>query len=367
MAASFSLGLHPPMESIMRRICLHLSFPICLAAMILSGCGRKEEATPPTVPPIAPPVVLVATATMEDVATTFGEAIARLDGSTNTIVRAQISGYLIKQDYHEGDSVKPGELLFEIDSGASHSDANQSQASPDNASAPTHSVPIRITAPVGGVMGKAAPGIGDLIASGAEMATVSKADPIKAGFRVTEQFYLHHASEINKLSALPLEQRPEQLELLLPGSALYPHKGRFDSIVRQTEGAASVIMVYALFPNPENLLHPGQNARIRGVTGGGSGAVVVPRRAVSEVQGSDQIAIVKSDHTVEMRTVIAGEFVGSSRIVLTGLKVGESVVVEGAEKCQPGMIVAPQPYVPSAAEQPRPLPPSGPVAFPVNP
>jgi multidrug efflux pump subunit AcrA (membrane-fusion protein) len=363
MAASFSLGfIHP----IMRRICLHLSFPLCLATMVLSGCGKKEETASPTVPPAAPPVVLVAAATMEDVATTFAEAIATLDGSTNTIVRAQVSGYLIKQDYHEGDSVKPGDLLFEIDSGAPPSGTNPPQPMPDNSAAPSHSAPIRITAPVGGVMGKATPGIGDLIAPGGEMATVSTADPIKAGFRVTEQFYLHHANEINKLSALPLEQRPEQLELLLPGGVLYSHKGRFDSIVRQTQGPTSTIMVYALFPNPENLLHPGQDARIHGVTGGVSGAVIVPRRAVSEVQGNDQVAVMKPDHTVEMRTVIAGEFVGSSRIVLTGLKVGEWVVVEGADKCQPGIIVAPQSYVPSAAEKSKPLLPSN-APVPSNP
>ena len=138
----------------------------------------------------------------------------------------------------------------------------------------------KIVAPIDGIAGKAQPGVGDLISARTPtLTTVSTVDPIQADFTVTEQFYLNHAELIAKADALPLDERPESIELILADGTPYPRKGKFNYVNRQIQTSTGAIAVYALFPNPDRLLRPGQYAKMRGVTQHINGAVIIPQRA----------------------------------------------------------------------------------------
>jgi RND family efflux transporter MFP subunit len=367
-----------------------------LAALLLPGCGPK-----PAPPPSAPPVVLVTEATKEDVPI-FREAIATLDGSTNTQIHAQVTGYLIKQAYAEGSQVKQGDLLFEIDprpfqaeldkatatlaskqavlaqtkqdltryatlvkNGAVSQQEYQNQvqtnlsaqADVDSAQASVTTAKInlgytKITAPIGGIAGRAMPGLGDLISSSVTLTTISTVDPIQADFTLPEQFYLNNSDQIVKLTSVPLADRPDNLELLLADGTPYPRKGKFFYINRQIQTSTGAITAYALFPNPDRVLRPGQYVKVRAVTQNLSDAVLIPQRCVNEMQGIDQVVVIKPDNTVEIRNVVVGDRAGDLWIVTSGLQAGERVVVEGIQKCQPGMVVTPQPYVAPAPNPP---------------
>lgn len=364
------------------------------ASFFLAGCGKKEAAAPP-----APPVVLVTEAATEDIPI-FGEAIATLDGSTNSQIHSQVSGYLIQQPYKEGTQVKQGDLLFQIDpkpfqadldkanadlankqaqlkrtqddlaryaalvkSGAVSQQEYQNQvqtvqsaqANVDAAQANVTTAQInlgytKVTAPITGIAGKAMAQIGDLISPTTQLTTISALDPIQADFSVTEQYYLDNAEKLAKVNAIPLADRPESIELILADGTPYPRKGRFYYVNRQIQTSTGAIMVYALFPNPDNILRPGQYAKVRGVTQRINGAVVVPQRAVMELQGTNQVVIIKPDNTAEIRNVVVGDRVGSLWIITSGVKTGERVVVEGLQKCQSGSPVTPQPYVPDKTD-----------------
>lgn len=375
----------------MKRIYLCRALLLITGALALASCGKKEAAAPP-----APPTVLYVEATQEDIPI-FSEAIATLDGSTNTQIHAQVSGYLIKQAYTQGSVVKQGDLLFEIDPKPFQADLDKAQASLANAQAQllrtkqdldryatlvksgavsqqeyqnqvqtnlsaqanvdgaqasvtTAQINLgytKITAPITGIAGNAIAQLGDLISPNTNLTTISTVDPIKAGFTVTEQFYLDNANRFAKVSAIPLADRPAHLDLVLADGTPYPKKGQFDYVDRQIQTSTGAIMVYALFPNPDRVLRPGQYVKVRGTTAVINGAVVIPQRAVNELQGIDQVVVVKPDNTVEIRNVTTGDQIGSLWVITSGLKAGERVVVEGIQKCTPGATVNPQPYVPT--------------------
>jgi membrane fusion protein (multidrug efflux system) len=366
------------------------------AAMLLAGCGKQEVAAPP-----APPEVLVTEATQADVPI-FSEAIATLDGSTNTQIHAQVSGYLLQQAYQEGSVVKPGDLLFVIDpkpfqadldkamaslanaqaqqlrtkqdldryaalvkSGAVSQQEYQTQvqnnlsaqADVDSAQASVTTAQInlgytKITSPINGVAGRAIPGVGDLISPSVTLTTVSTVDPIQAEFTLPEQFYLDNADRLAKVSSVPLQDRPESIELVLADGTSYPRKGKFSYVNRQIQTSTGAITAYALFPNPDRVLRPGQYAKVRAITQQITGAVLIPQRCVNELQGTDQVYVVNPDNTVEVRNVTTGDIAGSYWIITSGLVAGERVIVEGIQKVQDGTLVTPQPYVAPASEQP---------------
>jgi len=382
-----------------------------IAALFLAGCGKKEAAPAPT-----PPEVLVMAAAEADVPV-FTEAIATLDGSTNTQIHSQVSGYLIKQAYQEGSVVKTGDLLFVIDPKPFQADLDKAQASLDNvqaqllrtkqdldryaalvksgavsqqeyqnqvqtnlsaqanvdsaqASVTTAKINLgytKITSPIEGVAGKSIPGVGDLLSPSMTLTTVSTVDPIQADFTLPEQFYLDHADRIATVSAMPMQDRPESIELVLADGTTYPLKGKFSYINRQIQTATGAITAYALFPNPDRVLRPGQYAKVRGVTQHINGAVLIPQRCVTQLQGIDQVMVVKPDNTVEVRNVTTGNRAGSLWIITSGLKAGERVVVEGIQKCQEGLPVTPQPYVSPPQDLPPPPTNAPAAAVPSNP
>ena len=375
----------------------------CLVALWLTGCGKKE-----TPPPDAPPVVLVMAAAQADVPI-FSEAIATLDGYVNTQIHSQVSGYLLKQAYQEGSVVKQGDLLFEIDPKPFQADLDKAQADLANkqaqqlrtkqdldryaalvktgavsqqeyqsqvqnnlsaqadvdaaqANVTTAKINLgytKITSPIAGVAGKANPGVGDLISPSLTLTTVSTVDPIQADFTVPEQFYLKNAERIVALADMPMEERPENFEMILADGTPYARKGRFYYVNRQIQTATGAITAYALFPNPDRVLRPGQYVKLRGITQHINDAVLVPQRCVTQLQGISQVMVVRPDNTVEVRNVTTGDQAGSLWIITSGLKAGEQIIVEGLQKAQEGSTVTPQPYVETAPDVPTTNAPTG--------
>jgi len=370
---------------------------VVLTVLTLPACGPKQEAEAPP-----PPVVMVTPATSADVPIT-SEAIATLDGSTNTQIHSQVTGYLIKQAYSEGSAVQRGDLLFEIDpkpfqadldkamASLANSQAQQkrtqqdldryaslvksgavsqqeyqtelqnnlsAQANVESAQAGVSTAQInlgytKITSPIVGVAGHANVYIGDLISPDKLLTTVSTINPIQADFTLPEQFYLDHADQIARVASLPLEDRPENIQLFLADGSIYPYKGRFYYVNRQVQTSTGAIQAYALFPNPDRLLRPGQYTKVRAVTRQIDNAVLVPQRAVTQLLNLNQVFVVKEDNTVEVHNVTLGDTAGPNWIITAGLKEGERVVVEGIQKCQEGLLVSPQPYeTPPAPDQP---------------
>jgi len=197
-----------------------------------------------------------------------------------------------------------------------------------------------LVSPIDGIVGQAQVQVGNLVnpASGT-ITTVSTVDPIKGIFTVGEQEYLSltrgGVNDLNKL----------QLDLVLADGSTYPHKGKFFFADRQVDQNTGAIQLEGLFPNPGNRLRPGQYGKVRAVIGTNTGALLVPQRAVSELQGAYQVAVVDSDNKVAIRAVKLGDTVGTMQIVTQGLKPGERVVAEGTQKVRPGVQVNPKPFV----------------------
>ncbi|HEX6826305.1 MAG TPA: efflux RND transporter periplasmic adaptor subunit [Nitrospiraceae bacterium] len=376
--------------------------PVCLLSLlllVLVHCKGETSSAPPTPLPHVDVVEII----QKDVPM-YSEWVGTTDGSVNARIRAQVSGYLLKRLYVEGGTVKKGDLLFELDPSKFKAALDQTQGDLVKAQAQLmktkqdvqRDTPLakrgaisqkeytdslqafeaakgataaaaaaveqaklnlgwtRITAPIEGVVGIAKAQIGDLIDANTEVTSMSTLDPIRVYFPVSEQEYLGAAEKIRQRYKEHDEGAAyggPQLELILGGDKVYPHKGQFFLIDRQVDVKTGTILVAALFPNPENLLRPGQFARVRAVTSTKENALLVPQRAVTELQGTYQVAVVTPDNKVEVRPVKVGQRTGSFWIIDQGLHQGERVVVEGLQKLKAGMTVNPQPFREQAGEQ----------------
>jgi membrane fusion protein (multidrug efflux system) len=322
------------------------------------------------------------------------EWIGSLDGNVNAVIRPQVTGYLIKQNYREGDLVKQGQPLFEIDprtfeaavaeakgqvakNAAQHETtrANLARIKPlaavnavsqkdlddsvganlaakaqlDAAEAALQTAKLnlaftKITSPVAGIAGIAKAQIGDLLSPSmaTELTTVSTVDPIKVYFNLSEREYLKIAN-----AAIAAGSKPENvpLELFLVDGSLYPHPGKVSVLNRQVDTTTGTFKVAALFPNPNNLLRPGQYGKVRATMSVDKGAILVPQRAVTEIQGRYVVAVVGADNKVDIRPVTVGERVGTEWVISKGLQPGEQVIAEGTQKARPGSTVTPKPFV----------------------
>jgi membrane fusion protein (multidrug efflux system) len=380
--------------------CLCLGSRAFFAALLAGGlflfssCGNKKPAAAPP-----PPKVLVMQVQPQRVEI-LDEIVATLDGSANTDVRSQVAGYLQKQHYKDGAEVRQGDLLFEIDPRPFQIAVLKAQA--DMESALAHQVKTeqeeirsrqlieanaisrqdleaaimansaakaqvraldaileraylelsytRITAPISGVAGSALPGPGDLISPSQTLTTISTLDPIRARFTISETVYLKYVEQITRASTQPEAEKRALFELVLADGSVHPHRGWFDFIDRQVQTGTGALTVSALFPNPEKVLRPGLFARVRLVAEARPDALAVPQRAVMEQQGRMMIAVVREDNTVEIRPVRVGPRSGNLWVIEEGLSSGETVVVEGVQKCRPGQPVSPQPWTASGAE-----------------
>lgn len=371
----------------------------CAGALaVASACG--EEAPPP--PP--PPEVLVVEAVARDVPQ-INEWLGTTEGSVDAEIRAQVAGYLVSQDYREGSRVEAGALLFRVDprpfaaaldqargdllraqaalersrldveryrplvgegavSQQEYDNAVQrlraDEASVQSARAAVERAGIElgfteIRAPIAGVVGVAQRQLGDFVGptDPTPLTTISQLDPIRVEFPVSEQEYLRFAPAFQEALASEAGNfREGSLELILADGSVYPYRGTGYPAGRQIDPRTGTIAVKGVFPNPDQLLRPGQYARIRVETGLLEGAIVVPQRAIQGLQGLGQVAVVGDDGTVSLRTVQLGPTWGSLRVIQDGVAAGESVIVEGFQKVRPGMTVTAQPAPPALAGAP---------------
>jgi membrane fusion protein, multidrug efflux system len=365
----------------------------CALAPLLSGCS-KSGSEPPR---FGPQEVLVTEVVQKDVPI-VKEWIGSLDGSVNADIRARVSGYLVSQNYKEGTLVHQGDLLFQIDpstyeavveqakSALAQSQANQLQADQtekretqlfeqkvesaqnrDNAvqaniaakaevkaqeaalrQAQLNLQFTRIVAPVTGIAGIANPGIGDLVgpSDAQPLMTMSTVDPIKAYLKISEQDYLKFARRVEQGKSAG-EMAPPA-EIILADGSLYPHQGKFSAVDRQVDQQTGTIRLAALFPNPENVLRPGGFVRVRVTVRNIPGALLVPQRSVNELQTSYEVAVVGGENKVEIRSVKVGERLGALWVIDEGIKPGDRVIVEGAQKVRDGQLVKPTPWTPPA-------------------
>jgi membrane fusion protein (multidrug efflux system) len=381
---------------------LYVELLLCLATMICVGC--KQEAASTAAPPV--PEVVVVEVLQKDVPI-YSEWVGTTEGHVNAKIRAQVTGYLLKRPYIEGAFVKKGDLLFELD--PSRFQVALDQAKGDLAKAQAQHMKAKldverdtplakqgaisqkelvdsiqayeaakgvsitakaaveqaklnlewtkIYAPIDGVAGIAQAQIGDLVDPNVVLTSISTLDPIRVYFSASEQEYLAAAEKITQRyearakDPRSLDELPANVEMILSDGKLYPHKGKFFLADRQVDVKTGTIRIAALFPNPGNILRPGQFARVRAVTKTKEGAFLVPQRAVTEMQGSYQTAVVTPDNRVEIRSVKVGERSGNLWIIDQGLKAGDQVVVEGLYKLKPGMTVRSTPFQATQGER----------------
>jgi len=364
--------------------------------LLLAACQNTRAATPP--PP--PPDVTVAEVVKKDVPIA-SEWIATLDGYVNAQVRPQVSGYLVKRNYREGSAVRAGDVLFEIDPrpfeaalaqaraqlaqaqaqlGRTERDVERdtplarekaiaqsqmdndiqanlaAQATVESARALILTAQLnvgftKVTSLVDGVAAIATAQIGDLVGPTTLLTTVSQIAPIKAYFPVSEQEYLRMAGPLNDGGSGQQAWGKAGLELLLSDGSVYPKKGSFLAADREVDPKTGTIRMSATFPNPGNILRPGQYGRVRATTRTLVDARLVPQRAVSELQGGYQVRVVGSDNRLATRTVTVGDQAGRLIVVSSGLETGERVAIEGAQSLKDGTLVTTKPFAtPSVSE-----------------
>jgi len=363
------------------------------ALLIISGCSRKQAQTPPNAPE-----VLVTTVTPRDVPRVL-ERVATLDGFINANINAQVQGYIISRDYKEGSVVNKGDLLFQIDSRPfeaalaqakatlAKDQANQAKADADekramdlfnkkvisdqerdtaiaaagatraNVQADEAAVKqaelnlgyTRITAPISGVAAIATAQVGDLVGpSTGPLTTVSQLDPIKAIVTAGEGPFTDFVSRHPDPDERQRYVNSLEFNLILGNGNVYPQKGKFYALDRNLDPKTGAIRYEVTFPNPGNILRPGQFGKVRFVADMKKGALVVPQEAVNELQGNFQVAVVDQNNKVSIRPVKMGERIGAMWEVTEGLKPGDKVVVQGLQKAREGSTVTAKDWTPPA-------------------
>jgi membrane fusion protein (multidrug efflux system) len=353
------------------------------AVCLLTGCGSPKAA-----PAVPTPEVEVASVVQKDVPI-VSEWVATLDGYVNAQVQPQVAGYVIRQTYKEGSFVRQRQILFQIDPrpfqalldqaeaqlaqaqaqlGKTEMDVNrdtplakeraiaQSQLDNDMQARAAAKAAVKagealveqarlnleftdVKSLVDGIAGIAQVQIGNLVNPTTVLTTVSQVNPIKAYFSISEQEYIHFADRINTETQKVIPSNGPPFELILADGSVYPEKGVGLLTNRQVDVATGSIQVICSFPNPKNSLRPGQFGRLRAAPEVRIAALLVPQKAVSELQGTYQLAVVGADNKVSIRAIKVGERVGPEWIVESGVKLGEQVIVEGLQKVQNGSTV----------------------------
>jgi RND family efflux transporter MFP subunit len=370
------------------------------ALLLLAGCAGNSQ--PPSSSP--PPLDVVVVPVQQKDVPIYGDWVATLDGNVNANIQPQVSGYLIKQNYREGSFVHKDDILFEIDPRPFQAVVDQAkgqlaqargqlaqaeaqlalskinvqrntplakaraiaqsqldtdvqaqaqyealiktnQAAIQGGEAAVETAELnlgftKVRSLISGIAGIAATQIGNLVGQSTLLTTVSQVDPIKVYFPISEQEYLRVAGKFTS---------PVPLQLTLADGSVYPHPGKIAFANRQVDQQTGTIRMVGLFANPGNLLRPGQFGRLRARTALRQNALLVPQRAVSELQGRYQVAVVTANNKVAIHAVKLAERVGDMWIVDTGLNPGDRVISEGISKVRDGMTVNPKPET-----EPRP-------------
>jgi membrane fusion protein (multidrug efflux system) len=353
---------------------------------VMSACTKEEPKAPPPMP------VKVATVEVRDVPI-YSEWVGQTRGGEEVEIRARVEGYLDRIMYTEGTFVRKGQVLYLIDplqysanvsvakGRLAEAEANLARAQQDvvrykplveqNAiSRQEYETAVQmekanlaavqankgsvqkaqlelgycsVTSPIDGLAGKTKVEVGDLVSrmQGNLMTTVSKLDPIKVQFSISEVEWLtfvkaqSQRKKSGDTSKLPLR-------MILADQSVHPYEGRAIVVDNAVDPETGTILIEAVFPNPDGLIRPGQFAKVRAAVEHQKGAIVIPQRAVSELQGTYRVAVVGQDNTVAMRPVVVRNRVGGAYVVEAGLKQGERIVIEGLQKVRPGAKVAPQ-------------------------
>jgi RND family efflux transporter MFP subunit len=373
----------------MKRISIGLVAALLLMNALGCSNGKVRAAAPPP-----PPVVEVAPVIQKDVPV-HGEWVGTLEGYVNAQIQPQVSGYLIRQDYREGAPVKKGQILFEIDPRPFQAALDQAkgqlarvEAQMANAElnvkrdipeAEAHAIPqsqldtdtqslrgakaavaadqatveqaqlnlgyTRVVSLIDGIAGITTVQVGNLVGPTTVLTSVSQVNPIKVYFPISEQEYLRMADGgapgsvdwMRYVSRIPLQ-------LTLADGSTYSHPGKIIFADRQVNAQTGTIQIVGEFPNPRNLLRPGQYARIQAPTENITGALLVPQAAVSQIQGTYQVTVVGADNRAQLRTIKVGPTVGTLWLITSGLKTGERVVAAGADRVKEGELVNPVPF-----------------------
>lgn len=375
---------------------------LVLVALPLLGpaCTRKQESASGP-----PPDVVVAPVQQRTVDVTQ-EWVGTTTGFVNAEIHPKIQGYLLKQLYHDGSVVKKGDVLFEIDPRQYQAALDQARGQLDRAKAAlgkaeldvkryTPLVPegavsqqelddaiqaraagqaqvasarasledarlnlqwTQARSPIDGIAGIANAQVGDLVSPQTLLTSVSQLDPIKVTFPVSEIEYLRFAKRINQVEATGEPQAQAKLELILADGSVYAERGRISVAGLAVTQTTGTIALQGIFPNPNNILRPGQFAKVRAVTDRIPNALVIPQRAIRDLQGVNQVAVVGPDNKVTFENVKLGPTTGSDVVITQGLKAGDRVVVEGLQKVRDDIAVkvVPSAEVGSVAAPPPP-------------
>ncbi|PYJ41818.1 MAG: efflux transporter periplasmic adaptor subunit [Verrucomicrobia bacterium] len=366
---------------------------LSLSLIFGAGCSKKSGNANTTAPE-----VLVAEVSRKDVPI-VKEWVATLDGLVNATISARVSGHLISQDYKEGTAVKKGDLLFQIDprpfedalaqakatlakdeaarvkaeqdekravdlfskkvtsqqerdAAFQAAESSKGLSEADRAAVKDAELNLeytKVTAPIDGIAGFVTAQVGDLVGpSTGPLTTISQVDPIKAIGTGSEQSYTEFATRYSDPEKQEQYLKRLEFELVLANGSIYPQKGKFYALDRNVNIQTGSIRFEATFPNPGNVLRPGQFARIRATTETRKGALLVPQEAVTELQGNYQVAVIGSDNKASIRPVKVGDRFGAMWEIKEGVEPGDKVVVQGIQKIREGAPVVAKRWMPPA-------------------
>jgi RND family efflux transporter MFP subunit len=363
-------------------------------AILPSACGGSKAAQAPATPTVEVTAVVARDTPI------YTEWLATLDGLVNADIQPRVSGYIVKQAYSEGAIVRAGDVLFQIDPRPFKAALDQAKAQLAQAEAQLGKATLdvdrdrplaearaiaqsqfdteiqaklgaqaqvlaakanveqaelnleftTVTSMISGIAGIARVQVGNLVGPSSILTSVSQVDPIKTWFTVSEQVFVDFHRRFPTPQSVEEQRRRMPLQLILGDGQVYEHTGRISFADREVNAATGTIRIAGVFPNPRNLLRPGGYGRVRLSARTAAGALLVPQRAVTELQGSHQVAVVDSANKVSIRQVTVGDRVGSLWIVTDGLKAGERVVVEGLLKIRDGAVVHVVDHKPSQTE-----------------
>jgi membrane fusion protein, multidrug efflux system len=348
---------------------------------ICIGCSTKAEKR------AAPPPEVTVTPVIQRDVPIYQEWVGTMVGNVDADIRPKVDGFLLTRLYTEGSFVQKGQVMFKLDERQAQAAVDQAQGNLERARAALTQAQIdvrrytplvaqravsqaeldkalsmekaataqveanqavldnaklnlnwtTVTSPISGIAGVAKVGIGDLMNPNTVMTTISSVDPIYVDINVAEQDYLHFKRE-------KPEAGRRNLELILGDGTVFPHSGSLLFVNREVDSRTGTIQVRCAFPNPGNVLRPGQYARIRAVTELRKGALLIPQQSVSELQGVYQVAVVSDDRVVTIKNVKLGPQAGDMWVIESGLQTGDKVVVDGLQRIRSGMTVAPSPF-----------------------
>jgi len=374
-----------------RFVTLAQSVVISLTALAISG-GCSTKADKPAPPP---PGVTVAAVLQKDVPL-HQEWVGTMVGNVDADIRPKVEGFLLARLYTEGSYVEKGQAMFQLDKRQAQAGVEQATGNLERARAALAQAQIdvrrytplvaeravsqaeldkarsferaaaaavdagqavldnaklnlgwtTVASPIAGIAGVAKVAVGDLMTPTVVMTTVSSVNPIYVDINITEQDYLRFRREQSGKSA------GRNLELILGDGTVYPHRGQVLFLNREVDSRTGTIQVRGEFPNPGNILRPGQYARIQAVTELRRGALLIPQAAVSELQGIYQVGVISPDNKVTVKAVKLGPQIADTWVVESGLEPGDKVVVDGLQRVKSGMTVSPTTFKDTQANSP---------------